>query len=217
METKAKKLSLQAIRRMPYYLRLLKQMDARGETHVSSGSIAVALKIYEVQVRKDLASISPAAGRPRIGFPIQELIRCMEHELGYDNVNSAVLVGAGHLGISLMAYTGFSDYGLDIVAAFDVDEKLVGTTIHGKEVFALDRLTDLCPRLSAHIGIITVPAEHAQAVCDLLIKGGIRAIWNFAPVQLLAPEHILIQHENMASSLAVLSNHLAASMQREEE
>ena len=102
-EKTCKKISLQAIRRMPYYLRLLKEMDARGKTYVSSGTIAVALGIYEVQVRKDLASISPAAGKPRIGFPIRDLIRCIEHELGYDNVNCAVLVGAGHLGIALLS------------------------------------------------------------------------------------------------------------------
>ena len=100
------------------------------------------------------------------------------------------------------------DYGLNIVAGFDTDPLAVNTEVGGKRILPMDRLEDLCRRMKVRIGIITVPGEHAQAVCSLLIKSGILAVWNFSNVHLDVPEGILVQNENMAVPLAILSNHL---------
>ncbi|MEI6101205.1 MAG: redox-sensing transcriptional repressor Rex, partial [Eubacteriales bacterium] len=114
----------------------------------------------------------------------------------------------GNLGKALLCYDELKNYGMSIVAAFDNNEIEVGNTINSTQVFSMDRLSDLCRRLNVHIGIITVPPMAAQAVCDLLVGSGILAVWNFAPVHLSVPGHILVQNENMAVSLTMLSKHL---------
>ena len=125
-----------------------------------------------------------------------------------DNNDDAVLIGVGSLGKALLSYNGFEHYGMNIVAAFDISKNIIGNEVGGKKVLHVEKTSEICRRLNIHIGIITVPEETAQIVCDQLVAGGVSAIWNFAPVHLSAPENILIQNENMAASLALLSKHL---------
>lgn len=200
--------SIQALKRMPYYLECLKKLHNSGVENVSAASIADELGLNEIQVRKDLAAVSKSGGKPKKGFSVGELKKDMEDFLGYNNHYEAVLVGAGHLGQALLSYNGFETYGITIIAAFDRNENKIGKEIAGKNVLPLEKIGNLCKRLNVHIGIITVPAQEAQSVCDLLVESGIQAIWNFAPVHLKVPEHILVQNENMAASLALLSKHL---------
>ena len=210
----AKDISRSTVKRLPTYLSYLKSIPVDGPTHISATALAAALGMGEVQVRKDLALVS-AGGRPKIGYLREGLIRDLEEFLGYGNTNDAVLVGAGKLGQALLGYGGFAEYGLNIVAAFDADETRAGTESSGKPIYHVSELADFCKSRSIRIGIITVPAEFAQRVCDQLIAGGIQAIWNFAPKHLDVPEHILVQTENMAASLALLSQHLSEQMEQD--
>ena len=155
-------------------------------------------------------------GRPKTGYLRESLIEDIEQFLGYDNVTDAVLIGAGKLGQALMGYRGFDEYGLNVIAAFDRDPKMEKTD-EGKPVYHIDKLAQFCRAHKVLMGIITVPAEGAQAVADQLIAGGIKAIWNFAPTHLDVPDNILVQNENMATSLAVLSVHLQAQMKEEKK
>ncbi|MDR1978339.1 MAG: redox-sensing transcriptional repressor Rex [Synergistaceae bacterium] len=207
--SKESSISKQAIGRFPYYLKFLNELNRDRHEHISAAVIASSLQLYEVQVRKDLAAVSRSAGKPRLGFPVAELIDDIKRALRYDNLDQAILVGAGHLGKALLSYKGFSDYGLEIVAAFDTAVSLQGAEINGKKIFPLEQLNDFCGRLRVKIGIITVPSNAAAEVCDLLIASGILAIWNFAQTHLNVPEGVLVQNENMAASLALLSKHLA--------
>ena len=200
--------SVQALHRMPYYLQLLKDHKANNEIVISAKAVATELRLNDVQVRKDLAALSSIKGKPNTGFEIQDLIDNMEDYLGYNNVMDAVLVGVGSLGKALISYKGFANYGLNIVAAFDNDPEIIDEVVGDIRVRSLSEMEDLCKRLRTHIGIITVPAEAAQSVCDDLLASGILAIWNFAPVHLNAPENVLVQNENMAASLAMLSRKL---------
>ena len=203
------KISLQTLQRLPVYLELLRQ-DAASD-NISANRIAEELGLTEIQVRKDLAAVSDA-GRPKKGFVVTDLIADLERALGYDNADDAVLVGAGRLGRALLSYAGFQRYGLNIVAGFDANPRAWGQDeVSGKMIYAMDKLDDLCRRLSVHMGIITVPAPAAQSVCDELVGAGCRAIWNFAPAILKKPEGVLIENENLASSLAILSRHLGES------
>jgi redox-sensing transcriptional repressor len=201
-------ISKQALQRLPYYLNYLKALQNNHIRDISAPTIAREMNLNEVQVRKDLAAVSSFGGKPKVGFNVEELIRVIEAYLGYDNVVDAVLVGAGNLGKALLFYHELKDYGMSIVAAFDSDETVLGAEINGTHVFSMDKLKDLCQRLNAHIGIVAVPAAAAQSVCDLLIESGILAVWNFTSAHLNVPDHILVQNENMAVSLAMLSNHL---------
>ena len=123
-----------------------------------------------------------------------------------------MLIGAGKLGRALLGYSGFAEYGLEIAAAFDTNEAMDGEMESGKPIYAISRLPQFCKERKVLMGIITVPASAAQAVCDLLIANGIKAVWTFAPAHLDVPPHILVQYENMATSLAVLSVHLSAQI-----
>ncbi len=203
-----KEISKSVLKRLPVYLNYLRGMSDDSSPFISATALANALGMGEVQVRKDLASVSDG-GRPKVGYLREKLIDDIEQFLGYDNNTDAVLIGAGKLGQALCDYTGFAAYGLNILAAFDAAPS-VAATDSGKQVLNIQQLNTFCRANKVRMGIITVPASEAQQVCDQLIASGIRAIWNFAPVHLEVPEHILVQNEDMATSLAVLSMHLQA-------
>lgn len=195
----------QTVKRLPNYLTYLKGKAEEGVINISAPTVAKGLNLNEVQVRKDLASVSESGGKPRTGYLLSELIMDIEKYLGYDNVKDAIVVGVGHLGNALMSFDGFKNHGLNVVAGFDNSDNLIGTEVHGKKIFSTDRIIELCTRLNIHLGIITVPDEHAQEVCDIMVNAGILAIWNFAQVHLKVPENIIVQNENLAASLAILS------------
>ena len=205
-----REISKSVLKRLPGYLAYLKGIRDSVSPYISATALANALGMGEVQVRKDLAMVSDG-GRPKIGYLRERLIDDIEQFLGYDNTTDAVLIGAGKLGQALLGYSGFSAYGLNILAAFDANPDLKETD-DGKPVYHISKLQQFCKDNKVLMGIITVPQEYAQAVCDQLIEYGIKAIWNFAPVHLDVPANILVQHENMATSLAVLSMHLQAQI-----
>ncbi len=203
-----KEISKAVLKRLPGYLSYLKNTQDGGSVYISATALANALGMGEVQVRKDLAMVSDG-GRPKIGYLRERLIDDIEQFLGYDNTTDAVLIGAGKLGQALCGYSGFEAYGLNILAAFDA-VPAAEKTDEGTPIYPMEQLQNFCKTNKVLMGIITVPAKHAQAVCNQLIECGIKAVWNFAPTHLDVPEHILVQNENMATSLAVLSMHLQA-------
>lgn len=204
-------ISKHTLQRLPMYLSYIKGFPEDAPKNISATTIAEALQLNDVQVRKDLASVS-SSGKPKVGYNVKDLIAELEAFLGYNDIDNAVIVGAGSLGKALLNYSGFKAYGLNIIAAFDLCEE--PTEFQGKTVFPIAQLESFCRKVNIHIGIITVPASSAQEICDLLVNSGIRAIWNFAPVHLVVPDGILVQNENMASSLALLSNHLREQMKK---
>lgn len=208
-------ISRQTVKRIPVYLHLLKRLQKDNQTIISAPSAAAELNLNEVQVRKDFAAISTTSGKPKSGFIIDELITNMESIAGYNNTNEAILVGVGSLGKALLTYRGFEEYGLNIVAGFDTDTNLNGTTIADKPIKSLAEIKSFCTKNKVNIGILTVPASAAQEVCDILVESGMLAIWNFAPANLNVPEGILVQNENMAASLALLSKHLREQIDKD--
>lgn len=203
-----KEISKSVLKRLPIYLSYLKSMSHDVGEYISATALANALGMGEVQVRKDLAQIS-TGGKPKLGYVREKLMDDIEQFLGYDNTTDAVLIGAGKLGQALCGYTGFAAYGLNILAAFDVVPNAEATA-SGKPIYSMEKLEHFCKINKVRMGIITVPAPQAQQVCNQLIECGIRAVWNFAPTHLEVPENILVQNEDMATSLAVLSMHLQA-------
>lgn len=203
-------LTLTVFRRLSLYLHYLKQLPP-DVTRISATTIANALGLGEVLVRKELSQASGAAGRPKTGYVVSTLIRELENFLGYNNLCRAVVIGAGKLGRALMGYEGFSDYGLYISAAFDTDAQVIGTQESGRPILALEDLEQFCKQQPVEIGIITVPKGAAQEVCDRLVACGFRSIWCFAPAALNVPEGVKVHYENMAASLALLTDHLRKS------
>ena len=205
-----KEISKSVLKRLPGYLSYLKSIPEGSSPYISATGLANALGMGEVQVRKDLAMVSDG-GRPKIGYLRESLIEDISQFLGYDNTTDAILVGAGKLGQALLGYGGFDAYGLNILAAFDA-QPTADATEDGKPIYPMSHMETFCRANKVLMGIITVPARYAQQVCDQLVACGIKAIWNFAPTHLDVPANILVQNENMATSLAVLSMHLQAQI-----
>jgi redox-sensing transcriptional repressor len=193
-----------SLRRLPVYYRFLQEAAVSGAPCISCSAIGRALDLDPTQVRKDIEATG-IVGKPKIGYSLPGLMRWIEDFLGWNNSKDAFLAGAGSLGSSLLGYERFRRFGLNIVAAFDTDPEKVGRQIHGKQVLHTARLPGLARRMHVHLGVLSTPAGAAQEVANLMVEGGIRAIWNFAPVNLRLPETVIVQNEDLYHSLASLS------------
>lgn len=193
-----------SIRRLPSYLHIIRAYQRTGDPYISGTWIANELNLEPIQVRKDLA-ITGIVGKPKKGYPVDQLIAAIEHYLGWDVEQKAIIVGAGNLGSALTGYQEFRNHGLKIVAAFDSDPEKIGKTIHGIEIFPMERLDAVVHERSVHLAILTVPSPYAQSSCDTIVAAGIRAIWNFTNVKLKVPEHVIVQREDLSSGYALLS------------
>ncbi len=207
-DKKAKVDKLPTIRRLPMYLRILRDLVKTESEFVSSNHLADVLNIEPILVRKDLV-LTGIVGTPRIGYHVTDLIRYIEDFLGWSKPLSTFLVGAGHLGTAILGYQDMRNFGHKIVAAFDKDRDKIGTTIHGIMVHDVSELPELRKRLDVRLAILTVPPENAQDVTDFLVASGIEGIWNFSSVTLDVPKGITTHKEDLISGLAVLSVKMA--------
>jgi len=194
------------LRRLPWYLAFVKLMKGKGEAFISSTQIAKEINVDPSQVAKDLSFVN-ISGKTRVGYDINALVDVLEDFLGFTSQHKAFLFGVGSLGASLLHDTGLSQYGLEIVAGFDVRD-LDGSMINGIPVFHMDDFPAKQKEYGATIGVITVPVEKAQEVTDRIIEGGIKALWNFTPFRIRVPEHIVVQNTSMYAHLAVMFNRL---------
>ena len=190
-------ISVASLQRLPVYLNYLKTLDG-AESYISSGAIARALNMGEVLVRKDLAFTS-AQGRTRVGYKLGELITALEEYLGCNDKKNAVIIGAGGLGSALLAYGGFGNYGIELVAAFDNDPEKSGRDIAGKPVLGMEELARGVEEYAVKLAVICVPA-------DLLAECGVKKILNFAPALLTVPEGFIVRNIDVAANLAILSS-----------
>ena len=193
--------SRKLLRRLPVYLNYMKSLPEETE-NISATRMAAALDLGDVMVRKDLAKVS-SGGRRKLGYVRTNLIRDIEEFLDMNRVTCAILVGAGKLGQALLDYEGFEKSGLNLMAGFDIHPAGKQTGCK-KPVYPMNRLESFCQHYDIRIGVIAVPAEQAQTVCDQLVACGIRAIWSFAPTHLQVPENVVVQTENLAVSLTAL-------------
>lgn len=195
------------LRRLPWYLAFIKLLKGKGETFVSSTQIAKEINVDSSQVAKDLSYVK-VSGKTRVGYEIDALIEVLEDFLGFKSQHKAFIFGVGSLGGALLQDSGLSQYGVDIVAGFDIKQDLAGTVVNGIPIYHIDDFLSKQKEYKATIGIITVPVENAQEVTDRVIAGGIKALWNFTPFRIRVPEHIVVQNTSMYAHLAVMFNRL---------
>ncbi|MCD7930987.1 MAG: redox-sensing transcriptional repressor Rex [Tannerellaceae bacterium] len=195
------------LRRLPWYLAFVKLLKGKGETFVSSTQIAKEINVDASQVAKDLSFVN-ISGKTRVGYEIDTLVEVLEQFLGFTSQHKAFIFGVGSLGASLLQDSGLNQYGLDIVAGFDIKDELAGLSINGIPVFHLKDFREKQKEYGATIGIIAVPVEKAQEVTEEIIEGGIKALWNFTPFRIRVPEHIVVQNTSMYAHLAVMFNRL---------
>lgn len=207
-EIKAKqKVPEPTLRRLPWYLAYVKLLKGKGETVVSSTQISKVLSIEASQVVKDLSFVK-IGGKTRVGYDLDELIFALDSFLGFTSSHKAFLFGVGSLGAALLQDSGLKQYGLEIVGGFDVRRELAGTEINGIPVYHMDDFPAKQKEYGATIGVITVPVDKAQEVTELIIAGGIKALWNFTPFRIRVPEDIVVQNTSMYAHLAVMFNRL---------
>jgi len=196
------------LRRLPSYYHYLVRLREKGQEMISAAQIGEDLGVHHTQVRKDLA-VTGSQGKPKMGHRVEDLIVSIETFLNWNNVTDALLVGTGHLGVALLGYADFERAGVKIVAAFDANPKMVGKKIRGIPVFPMEKFTDLARRLHIGIGILTVPAEVAQDIAEMMVRCGVQAIWNFAPIVLDLPPGVIVENVALHSGLGVLSRKLS--------
>lgn len=195
------------LRRLPWYLAYLKLAADQGELFISSTQISRAINVGASQIAKDLSMVD-VSGKTRVGYDVQELIDVLESFLGFSKTHQAFLFGVGNLGGALLHDKGLSQYGLEIMAGFDVRPEVVGKAINGIPVYSMDDFSRLQAESPVPIGILTVPVEKAQLVADQIIEGGIQAIWNFTPYRINVSEHIVVQNTSIYAHLALMFNRL---------
>lgn len=203
-----KPLSRAHVERLMHYYHLLQELRImeKGDT-VSSSQVADLLDLDDTLVRKDLAAIG-VRGCPRVGYVTADVVNAIQQALGLGEPRRAVVVGAGRLGGAIAAYPGFAKYGLTIAAVVDANPEKVGTMLGEHRVRALDELGDALHEHEAEMVILTLPAEVAQDAVDRAVAAGVRAIWNFAPTQISAPEGVRVRHEHLSTGFAELAYHL---------
>jgi redox-sensing transcriptional repressor len=192
------------VSRLSLYLRELQRLEAAGQQTISSGQLGTLLGFSDAQVRKDLGFFGQF-GYPGVGYRCDELIRAMRDILGTNQPWTVVMVGVGNLGQALLGYRGFGRQNFSIHAAFDADPAKVGQTIQGILVRPLEDLPKVVKSSGIRLGLIVVPAEHAQAVAERLVAAGIEGIVNFAPVTLSLPPQVQVVAVDLAIELEQLS------------
>ena len=195
------------LRRLPWYLSNIKLMKEKGEQYVSSTQISKEINIDASQIAKDLSYVN-ISGRTRVGYNIDALIEVLESFLGFTNMHKAFLFGVGSLGGALLRDSGLRHFGLEIVAAFDINPELVGKDLGGIPIFHSDDFGAKMKEYDVNIGVLTVPINIAQEITNKMVDGGIKAVWNFTPFRIRVPENIVVQNTSLYAHLAVMFNRL---------
>ena len=198
------RISDSTVQRLSKYSRTLTYMQETGVKTVSSETLARHNGVTAAQVRKDLSCFG-AFGRRGLGYNAIELKRNIDSIMGLDRVWKVALVGVGNIGRALIDYDQFRSQGFQITIAFDSDPAKIGKTIHGVAVRSSENIERDVRAERVDIAVVAVPAPVAQAVVERLLSGGVRAILNFAPINITVPEGVYIRHENMAIEIEALS------------
>ncbi|WP_329904319.1 redox-sensing transcriptional repressor Rex [Porphyromonas pogonae] len=199
-----------SLRRLPWYLSYVKFLQAEGQEQVSSTQIARGVGVDSSLVAKDLSYVD-LQGRTRVGYKINEMIAVLDDFLGFTTTHKAVIFGVGSLGAALLSDHGLRQFGLEIVAGFDVKSELIGKTLEGTPIYHMDELSSKIDLSVVNIAILTVPIQSAQDVTNKIIDYGFRAIWNFTPFRISVPEGVVVQNTSMYAHLAVMFNRMKSN------
>jgi redox-sensing transcriptional repressor len=200
------KISNAVIRRLPRYYRHVDDLCENGEVRISSGALGKSMGLTASQIRQDLSCFGEF-GQQGYGYDVETLRAALADILGMNNHYKAIIMGAGNLGRALIQNFYFSHNGFELVAAFDVDEKLVNTQMGGIPIYHMDELEDRIAQIKPQVGILTTPRAVASDVASRLVAAGVAGLWNFTNVELkLAdPEKAVVENIHFADSLLALS------------
>lgn len=192
------------VSRLPVYYRYLSELESKSVERISSAQFGEAVDCTAAQIRSDLSYFG-SFGQQGYGYNVSDLLKHMEKILGLDRTYSALLVGAGNLGKALASYESFRNKGFEIKAIFDVDPLLVGNYHSGTVIRPFSDLPEYLGKSTVDLAIIATPKEATQEVADVLVRGGVKSIWNFAPIHPIVPAHVLVENIHLTDSLLRLA------------
>ena len=195
------------IRRLPWYLSYVRMLDNLHVEYVSSTQISKELNVQSSQIAKDLSFLN-IRGKTRIGYEVSRLVTELEDFLGFNKHHDAVVIGTGSLGTALMQDRGLENYGLNIVAGFDVRPEVIGTRIGNLPIYDINDLASWQRQHKVSIAILTVSVDHAQEAASLAIDSGMTALWNFTPYRIKAPHDVIIANTSIYAHLAIIYNRM---------
>jgi redox-sensing transcriptional repressor len=203
-DTKEGRVPMVVIKRLPKYYRYLGELVEHKVERVSSQTLADMMGISASQLRQDLNHFGEF-GQQGYGYRVEDLYQEIGRIIGLENEYNMVIVGAGNLGQALANYPNFSKRGFLLKGVFDINPKLIGLKLRDNEIMDIDHLEQFIQKENIAIGIISVPKEAAQEVADIMVRAGIKAIWNFAPVDIKVPPEVILENEHLADRLMVIS------------
>lgn len=195
------------LRRLPWYLAYVKLLDSKHEEYVSSTQIAKRLNVDASQIAKDLSFLN-IKGKTRMGYEVHPLAKALNDFLGFKHRHKAFLIGAGSLGSALMRDLGLLQYGLNIVAAFDINPSKIGSSVGDTPIYDIAEFSKRQHEMGVSIAIVAVPFENAQNVADTLVASNIKAIWNFTPYRIKVPRGVVLQNTSIYADLALMYNRM---------
>lgn len=212
-EMNAKEISPAVIKRLPRYYRYLGELLENEVVRISSKDLSERMKVTASQIRQDLNNFG-GFGQQGYGYNVQYLYNEIGKILGLNHTNHVIIVGAGNLGQALANYQDFDKRGFKIVGLFDVNPRLVGISVRGVDIHDIDELEDFIKNHDVKIAALTVPKQHAKQMAMELMSYGIKAFWNFAPVDLNMPEGIIVENVHLAESLMTLSYKIHSELEK---
>jgi redox-sensing transcriptional repressor len=201
---KKKNISMAVIKRLPKYHRYLGDLMRNDVDRISSKELSETIGFTASQIRQDLNCFGDF-GQQGYGYNVNELYNQIRNILGLSKKYKTVIIGAGNIGQAVANYTRFEKLGFELQCIFDINPKLIGIKIRDIEIKDIDYLNEYLQQNHIDIGIICVPSNNAQKVCDVLVENGVKGIWNFAPVDLIVPENVKVENVHLSDSLLTLT------------
>lgn len=211
-----KSISKAVIKRLPRYYRYLGELMEEGIERISSNELSAKMRVTASQIRQDLNNFG-GFGQQGYGYNVPYLYEEIGKILGLDKTHHMIIIGAGNLGQALANYVKFEKRGFKIVGVFDINPVLKGISIRGNGIRMMSELPDFLQKEDVQIAALTVPKSSAAEIAELLVENGIKAIWNFAHLDLNVPKDVIVENVHLSESLMRLSYNLTVAEQKEEK
>lgn len=211
-----KSISKAVIKRLPRYYRYLGELIEEGIERISSNELSAKMRVTASQIRQDLNNFG-GFGQQGYGYNVPYLYEEIGKILGLDKTHHMIIIGAGNLGQALANYVKFEKRGFKIVGVFDINPVLKGISIRGNGILMMSELPEFLQKEDVQIAALTVPKSSAAEIAELLVQNGIKAIWNFAHLDLNVPKDVIVENVHLSESLMRLSYNLTVAEQKEEK
>ncbi|GKU26404.1 redox-sensing transcriptional repressor Rex [Clostridium folliculivorans] len=201
---KKKNISMAVIKRLPKYHRYLLELLKNDVDRISSKELSEKIGFTASQIRQDLNCFGDF-GQQGYGYNVRDLYNQIIAILGLQRDYNTIIIGAGNIGQALANYTQFEKLGFNLLGMFDANPRLTGIRIKDVEIKDIDGIKDFLKENHVDIAILCVPDNNAQKVCDELVENGVKGIWNFAPIDLVAPKDVIVENVHLSESLLTLA------------